>query len=413
MKKKLLIALIAITSAICGAFGFSACFDNNKVDNGNGGNTNQGGNTQNPEHTAHKYDKKVTETQFLKTEATCTNRAEYYFSCECGKMGTEVFEYGEFADHVFNSYFSDNNATCTENGTETALCEICKTTTDTREMPDSATGEHSFINYISDGNATCVDNGTETAKCEHCNETDTRAQENSATGIHSFINYVSDNNATCINNGTETAKCENCEAKDTREMPDSATGEHNFINYISDGNATCVDNGTETAICENCNETDTREQENSATGIHSFVNYVSDNNATCANNGTETATCENCEATDVREEAGSKLPHVFENGICQVCQRGYTEGLEFVLRVDGTGYIVKKGSATDNDICIPNIYNGLPVTSIGSFGFKDCSSLVSVTIPDSVTVIDGYAFWVCSQLSYVIIRTIAYVLAHV
>ena len=74
MKKKLLVALIAISSAICGAFGFSACFDNNKVDNGNGGNTNQGGNTQNPEHTAHKYDKKVTETQFLKTEATCTNR---------------------------------------------------------------------------------------------------------------------------------------------------------------------------------------------------------------------------------------------------------------------------------------------------------------------------------------------------
>lgn len=46
MKKKLLVALIAISSAICGAFGFSACFDNNKVDNGNGGNTNQGGNTQ-------------------------------------------------------------------------------------------------------------------------------------------------------------------------------------------------------------------------------------------------------------------------------------------------------------------------------------------------------------------------------
>ena len=43
MKKKLLIALFAITAAVCGAFGFAACGD--KTENsGNAGNTEQGGN---------------------------------------------------------------------------------------------------------------------------------------------------------------------------------------------------------------------------------------------------------------------------------------------------------------------------------------------------------------------------------
>ena len=44
-------------------------------------------------------------------------------------------------------------------------------------------------------------------------------------------------------------------------------------------------------------------------------------------------------------------------------------------------------------VTIPN-----SVTSIGSFAFADCSSLTSVTIPNSVTSIGGYTFRGCSNL---------------
>ena len=44
-------------------------------------------------------------------------------------------------------------------------------------------------------------------------------------------------------------------------------------------------------------------------------------------------------------------------------------------------------------VTIPN-----SVTSIGSFAFEDCSSLTSVTIPNSVTSIGGYTFRGCSNL---------------
>lgn len=47
----------------------------------------------------HNYTVKAAEAKYLKTEATCTEAAEYYVSCSCGEAGTETFEYGEALGH--------------------------------------------------------------------------------------------------------------------------------------------------------------------------------------------------------------------------------------------------------------------------------------------------------------------------
>ena len=76
----------------------------------------------------------------------------------------------------------------------------------------------------------------------------------------------------------------------------------------------------------------------------------------------------------------------------------YSEGLEY--RLVGDAYEVQEiGSCTDTDIVIPSEYEGLPVTASGSYAFKDCDTLRSVTIPDSVTDIGDCAFWGCASLT--------------
>lgn len=74
----------------------------------------------------------------------------------------------------------------------------------------------------------------------------------------------------------------------------------------------------------------------------------------------------------------------------------------YTVAVSYDGSIKYTGSVT-----IPETvsYNGkvYSVTSIGAFAFRDCSSLTSVTIPNSVTSIGNNAFEVCSGLTSVTI----------
>ncbi len=96
-----------------------------------------------------KFNCMTVQDEFLVSEASCTERAVYSYSCKCGKVGTDTFEYGSVLGHDFSLMRCDKKALLDE--------ENCN---------------HPSIYYYS---------------CSRCGEIGTETFENGAKKEHNFV----------------------------------------------------------------------------------------------------------------------------------------------------------------------------------------------------------------------------------
>ena len=117
---------------------------------------------------AHDFTAEVAEEKYLKSEATCTEAAEYYKSCKaCGltSEGTEqedTFQYGNPLGHDYDTEWSQD---------ETHHWYVCKRCQDVAELE-----EHTASGWITDKAATAKADGERHKECTVCGyilETDT------------------------------------------------------------------------------------------------------------------------------------------------------------------------------------------------------------------------------------------------
>lgn len=132
----------------------------------------------------HDFTEKLVDDAHLKSAATCTESAVYYYDCSrCDTHSKDkTFESGKPLGHDFTEKLVDDAhlksaATCTESAVYYYDCSRCDTrsTADTYSYGDPL--GHSYTQYVYNNDATYDADGTETARCDHgCGETDTRTK---------------------------------------------------------------------------------------------------------------------------------------------------------------------------------------------------------------------------------------------
>ena len=194
-------------------------------------------------------------------------------------------------------FCSGASATCTETG----YCETCLN-------PYRLPTGHKMTNYESDNNATCTQDGTKTARCQNdgCGESKTIPDEGSKLG-HNFINYTPNGDANCTSVGTRTATCSRCTATDT-QPGEGVAPNHNVISDPATP-PTCTRDGlTAGSHCSRCQEVLTAQNTVARLG-HQRVEDAAVA-ATCTRDGlTAGSHCGRCQEVLTAQNSVSSLGH--------------------------------------------------------------------------------------------------------
>ncbi|MBE5737525.1 MAG: hypothetical protein E7348_03905 [Clostridiales bacterium] len=190
-------------------------------------------NTQIPvlDHT-HNYSQAVVSEEHLKASATCTTKAEYYYSCTCGESGTLTFKYGESLGHSYTQYVYNEDATCTSDGTKTATCDRCVSTS--TEIAVGTRLGHSY------GEEWCIDEQNHWKECV--------CEDITSLSSHT-LGWIIDVEASTTQTGLKHKECSVCGYKTEIGTIIPMVGHSHSYTFVKTVSPTCANQGYDLYKC--------------------------------------------------------------------------------------------------------------------------------------------------------------------
>ena len=382
----------------------------------------------------HQWEEwKITKT------ATCANEGVRMRGCKIC-FGNDPNTAIPAVEHIWGEWAVASAPTCTSAGIGIRVCTVCEINDPNTAIPPT----HTWGVWTAATAPTCTTSGVGIRLCVVCKGTDPNTVI-PALG-HAWDVAIP---ATCTTDGKTSGDCTLCGIHDDNVfLP--ALGHEWIGNWEVKTASTCTTEGVDERICnrEDCLEPQTRSIKMLD---HDWLYAEGANIPTCTTAGNGTRECRGCDASsqggfypalghDWSDWTGT-APTVTTDGIEErICSHDLNHKESRILYATGTaglsfwsnwngGYIVTKGTVTSGEIHIPAFYRPnassayLPVTevgsisddswngafsrtditavyflgpsnitSIGSNAFANCTSLTSITIPDSVTSIGERAF---------------------
>ena len=346
------------------------------------------------------------------TPASCENEGEQVRHCKtCGFVENQAIP----PEHDYKPFVIES--TCVSQGYVEYVCMSCGYSyiAENSYMPEKG---HSYGEWIYIAVPSCMDSGERVRYCSVCETVE--SQTLPATG-HSYSGEV--HLPSCTEDGYTEYICSNCGDSYKDDIVGSLGHEYGEWVYIAV--PSCQSSGERVRYCSVCENV---ESEVLPATDHLYCENVYE--PTCTEQGYTEYVCSCC-GDSYRDGYVDSLGHDYEVTsqsdeyivyTCIRCGDSYempsepeepeepeepdepvTDCLTYKLSSDYSFYIVTgiaEGVAEEN-IVIPEEYEGLPVSAIGDGAFENNSFILSVVLGKNITSIGESAFRGCSSLASV------------
>ena len=268
----------------------------------------------------HSYTAQTVKDEALKTAATCSAPAVYYYSCSgCGAVehnDEHTFTSGTAASHSYTATTVKPEALKQAADCHTAAayyysCAVCGAveSNNAHTFTDGEPAAHSW-EWVIDTDADCGNAGVKHEACTKCGDVRNENTTIPASGNHTW-EWKIDTPATCRDAGVKHEECAVCHRTRSENTPVPTTDNHSWA-WQTDTEPTCGNYGAKHQYCTVCGDTRAEGTAIPPTGNHSWDAGTVTKEATCAATGLKRLTCTVCGAE--KDEAIPKTAHTDANG---------------------------------------------------------------------------------------------------